>query len=116
MAARWGIVVWVREFKAAPALFPVQPEPLRGSAISRKTGRLPQWETRSACQTRRWATMRLSVPELTRELGKRRAVQRIGAARRQDSADRIVPRTSSRDRNACPARIAPPGLAARIPA
>src|SRR6266404_1077411 len=115
MAARWAIAVSVlilRDATAlqitdARALFPVQPEPLRGSGISRKIGRLPRWETRSACRTRRRATIRLSFAEIARVLGKRRATQRIGAAHRRDSEDRIVPRTSPRNQIACRARIAP---------
>src|SRR6266403_4858863 len=101
MAARWAIAVSVlilRDATAlqitdARALFPVQLEPLRGSGISRKTGRLPRWETRSACRTQRWATMRLNVPELTRVLGKHSAMRPTGAAHRQDSEGRIVPQT-----------------------
>src|SRR4029077_17132293 len=85
---------------------------LHGSARSLKTGHPPRWGTPSACRTRR-ATIRLSVPAIARVPGKHRAIQRIVAALRQDSEDRIAPRTSLANQSACLARTVPLGPAGR---
>jgi hypothetical protein len=74
---------------AVHAISLLHPRWLPGSGNSRRIGRLRRWRTRTVLQPLPWATIRRSVRAITHVLGKRREMQRIMAARRQDSEARI---------------------------